>query len=284
MSIATSRAMPLLAAAPAHRHEAARFILLFIIVIVLAVGVILLVQRHRDRRPIDETTAASREERETISVTRSQGRTTDPREEGTTRERKKELPHGRYGIAGLLRSEWTKLRTVRSTMWTLGLTILIGVAIAALGTAVTRANWTTMTPAKQAGYDPIGESLIGVYLGQFTIGVLGVLVMSAEYGTGTIRAVFCAVPRRPLVLAAKALVFGAIALVIAEITCFASFFLGQAILIGPTPHATIGSPAHCARWPEAGSTSASRGSSHSGSPPSSATRPAPSAPSPGSCS
>jgi ABC-2 type transport system permease protein len=240
MSIAVSRATPLLAAAHAHRHGG-RYILLFIVVIVVVVGVILLVQRHRDRRPLGETTAASQEE-ETISVTRSQGRTTDPRGEGTMSERKKELPHGRYGIAELLRSEWTKLRTVRSTMWTLGLTVLVGVAIGALATGVTRADWLTTTPANRAAFDPIGRSLVGVYFSQLTIGVLGVLVMSAEYSTGTIRATFSAAPRRPLVLAAKALVFGVVALLTSEIVAFASFFLGQAFLTAPAVHATIGSP------------------------------------------
>jgi ABC-2 type transport system permease protein len=149
---------------------------------------------------------------------------------------------GHYRFSGLLGSEWTKLRSVRSTMWTLGLTILIGVAIAAISTGAGRANWATLTAAQRADFDPIGRSLVGVFFGTFTIGVLGVLVMSAEYGTGTIRAVFCAAPRRPRVLAAKALVFGTVSLVISEVTAFASFFLGQAFLTGPVPHATIGSP------------------------------------------
>jgi ABC-2 type transport system permease protein len=149
---------------------------------------------------------------------------------------------GHYKFSGLLGSEWTKLRTVRSTMWTLGLTILIGVVISVLATAATRANWFTATPASRAGFDPIGRSLIGVFFGTFTIGVLGVLVMSAEYGTGTIHAVFCAAPRRLRVLAAKTVVFGAVALVISEITSFASFFLGQAFLTAPVPHATLATP------------------------------------------
>jgi ABC-2 type transport system permease protein len=158
----------------------------------------------------------------------------------TAREAKSVRP-GHYRFSGLLHSEWTKLQTVRSTMWTLGLTILIGVLISAIATAATRANWFTTTPANRAGFDPIGESLIGVYFDMFTIGVLGVLVISAEYRTGTIHAVFCAAPRRLRVLAAKAIVFGAVALAISEITAFASFFLGQAFLTAPAPHATIGS-------------------------------------------
>ena len=68
------------------------------------------------------------------------------------------------------------------------------------------------------------------------------LVMSGEYSSGTIRATFSAAPRRPLVLAAKTLVFGAVALVVAEIVAFASFFLGQALLSAPAVHATLSSP------------------------------------------
>ena len=77
---------------------------------------------------------------------------------------------------------------------------------------------------------------------QLAIGVLGVLVMSAEYGTGTIRATFAAAPRRPLVLAAKAVVFGAVALVVAEIVAFVSFFVGQALLSAPGDPRHVSAP------------------------------------------
>jgi hypothetical protein len=55
----------------------------------------------------------------------------------------KALPSGHYGLSGLLRSEWTKLRTVRSTMWTLGITVVIGIGISALATAETRSHWAS---------------------------------------------------------------------------------------------------------------------------------------------
>jgi hypothetical protein len=66
--------------------------------------------------------------------------------------------------------------------------------------------------------------------------------MSAEYGTGTIRATFAAIPNRPLVLVCKAAVFGAVALVTSEILTFAAFLLGQTLLKGSTPYATLGQP------------------------------------------
>jgi ABC-2 type transport system permease protein len=153
------------------------------------------------------------------------------------------LPAGRVSLKGLVRSEWTKLRTVRSTMWTLGATVLIGVAASAIAMAVTRAHWITESAAARAAFDPTEVSLVGAYLGgALLLGVLGILVISGEYATGTIRATLAAEPRRPMVLAAKVLVFTAVSLIIAEVTSFASFLLGQAFLTSPARHATLSSP------------------------------------------
>jgi ABC-2 type transport system permease protein len=152
------------------------------------------------------------------------------------------IPAGHYGPIGQLRSEWTKLRTVRSTVWSLVITVLAVVGIGAVATAVTASQWHNGGIADQIDFDPTARSLVGVFLGQIVIGVLGVLVMSAEYGTGTIRATLSAVPNRPLVLACKAAVFAAVALVTSELLTFCAFFLGQAILKGSTPYATITQP------------------------------------------
>ena len=153
------------------------------------------------------------------------------------------LPAGRVSLKGLLGSEWTKLRTVRSTMWTLGSTVLVGVAASALAMVVTRAHWTTEPAAARAAFDPTEVSLVGAYLGgALLLGVLGILVVSSEYATGTIRATLAAEPRRPMVLAAKVLVFAAVTLIISEFTSFASFLIGQAFLTSPAPHATLSSP------------------------------------------
>jgi len=141
-----------------------------------------------------------------------------------------------------MRSEWTKLRTVRSTVWTLISTILAVVGIGAVATAVTAAHWRSSGIIDRVTFDPTARSLAGVFLGQIVIGVLGVLVMSAEYGTGTIRATLSAVPNRPLVLACKAAVFGIVALVASEVLTFAAFFLGQQLLKGSTPYASLGDP------------------------------------------
>jgi hypothetical protein len=124
-------------------------------------------------------------------------------------------------------------------MWTLGLTILIGIGVSAIAAAETRSHWAS---TQHFGFDPISLSLTGVFIAQLIIGVLGVMVMSAEYGTGTIRATLSATPRRPGVLIAKASVFGFVALVVSMVTAFLSFFVGQALLTSPAVHATLSSP------------------------------------------
>jgi hypothetical protein len=119
-------------------------------------------------------------------------------------------------------AEWTKLWSVRSTLWTLVATVVAVIGLSALSTG-------TVSRSEIIG-DPTSRSLIGIFLGQLIFGVLGVLVMSAEYGTGTIRATLSAIPRRPVVLTAKLLVFGAVAVVVSEILAFSAFAVGQAIL------------------------------------------------------
>jgi hypothetical protein len=135
-------------------------------------------------------------------------------------------------IAGVLSSEWTKLRSLRSTY----LTMLIALVIAVAGgmfSAAGRANeWATMTAAQRAEFDPVNLSFDGFAFAQLAFGVLGVLAISSEYATGTIRTTFVAVPRRRAVLAAKAAVVGALTLVLGELFAFAAFFLSQLMLSG----------------------------------------------------
>jgi ABC-2 type transport system permease protein len=149
---------------------------------------------------------------------------------------------GRYGPLQLVVSEWTKLRTVRSTTWTLGVTIVAVIGIGAIATAVTAAHWRNSGLIDRVGFDPTQRSLAGLFLGQIAIGVLGVLAISAEYSTGTIRATLAAAPNRPLVLACKAAVYGFVALVVSEVITFVAFFVGQELLKGSTPYATLGQP------------------------------------------
>lgn len=127
----------------------------------------------------------------------------------------------------VLTSEWTKLRSVRSTYWTLLVAVATPIGISAL-VAVALSN----APGKQPTVDPLLPGLISQEYAVLAVGVLGVLAFSTEYGTGLIRTTFAAVPRRRAVLAAKAAVIGALTLVAGEVVAFASFALVQAVLSG----------------------------------------------------
>lgn len=143
---------------------------------------------------------------------------------------------GHQRFSWVLRSEWTKLRSVRSTYWTLFIMVVAFVGISAAICAATAYS----SPSHRPGLiDPTSISLGGLFLAQLVIGVLGVLVISSEYSTGMIRATFSAVPRRSTILAAKSFVFGVVTLVVGLVSSFVSFFLGQAILTGNVPHATL---------------------------------------------
>jgi hypothetical protein len=151
-------------------------------------------------------------------------------------------PKDHIGFSGILGSEWTKLTTVRSTVWTLLATAVVGIGLGAIVTSAQASRWATRSLAAQVTFDPTRSSLAGLLFAQLAIGVLGILVMSAEYSTGTIRATFSAVPRRPLVLLAKVAVFGTVTLVVGEIVSFVAFFIGQRILTGKAPTATLSDP------------------------------------------
>jgi hypothetical protein len=129
-----------------------------------------------------------------------------------------------------IRAEWVKLRSVRSTLWALAITIAITVALSALFASTRVSRWDRMSLAEQVRFEPIGFSLNGIFLSQLAIGVLGVLVMTSEFATGQIRATFAATPSRGTVLLAKIGVFAVVGLVIGEIASFTAFFVGQAIL------------------------------------------------------
>jgi ABC-2 type transport system permease protein len=128
------------------------------------------------------------------------------------------VPAGRYHFRHVARMEWIKLRTLRSTWWTLAVTAAAGGAMAvAIGLNTISRN-----------ADLTNNVLAGVIPGLLLIGVLGVLVMTSEYTSGLIQATLAAAPRRPLLLAAKAAVFGAAALAVGEAASFLAFFAGGA--------------------------------------------------------
>jgi ABC-type transport system involved in multi-copper enzyme maturation permease subunit len=133
-------------------------------------------------------------------------------------------------FAGTLRMEWIKLRSVRSTYWSL--LALVGgiVAIGLLISFTTVSRWGQTTAIERAAFDPTFRSLTGIFLGQMAIGVLGALVITAEYSTGMIRSTFAAVPKRLPVLWAKAGVYSLVGLAVAVPSTLIAFFAGQAFL------------------------------------------------------
>lgn len=142
-------------------------------------------------------------------------------------------------VSDLAWSEWIKLRTLRSSWWTL---LAAVIAMTGFGGLLAAAYARHLTPASRASLDPASYSLSGFFLAQLAIGVLGVLVMTGEYATGSIRSTLAAAPQRLAVLAAKAGVFGAAAFAAGLASSFAAFFLGQAIFAGQGIGTSLGAP------------------------------------------
>jgi ABC-2 type transport system permease protein len=137
---------------------------------------------------------------------------------------------GRAGLRGALASEFTKIRSVRSTYWTLAALLIVSVGIGAAICAGQAANFN-QNPGNLAGFDATQTSLAAFFeIGQLVIAVLGAMAITSEYSTGMIRTSLTAQPRRGVVYAAKAMVFTGVTLVISVITSFIAFFLGQALL------------------------------------------------------
>jgi ABC-2 type transport system permease protein len=145
-------------------------------------------------------------------------------------------------FADALHSEWTKARTVPSTRWTLIAAAALGVGIGALVSALSARHYAQETLSTRALWDPTSISGAGLDLAQLAIGVLGIMIITSEYSTGAIRTSLTAVPRRGRFLAAKALVIAGLTFAVSEITAFAAFFIGQALISGHAPTASLGQP------------------------------------------
>ena len=144
--------------------------------------------------------------------------------------------------ARVLVSEFTKFRTVRSTVWTLLVAVVLMIGISALFSAVTATQYHTFDAADRATFNPVSISLSGMMFAVVAIGVLGVLMISGEYSTGMIRSSLTAVPRRLPVLWGKLAVFAGVIFSISLVASFISFFLGQALLNGHQLGVSISAP------------------------------------------
>jgi ABC-2 type transport system permease protein len=141
-------------------------------------------------------------------------------------------PSLRRVLIAVMRSEWTKLHTVRSTIWALLFTFTTMIGLGALLTALEASRWDRRTAGEVAAFDPLIYSFAGVNLAQLSIGVLGVLVMTSEYATGSAQLTVSATPQRALLLTAKVATFSLVTVTVSILSCGVAFAVGQAIL-GP---------------------------------------------------
>jgi ABC-type transport system involved in multi-copper enzyme maturation permease subunit len=145
-------------------------------------------------------------------------------------------------LTPLMKAEWIKLRSLRSSKWTLAALVVVTVGLGALISAEVAAHWAHVSAADKATWDPTNQSLVGAAFGQLAVAVFGVLAITAEFTSGTIRSSVAAAPRRTPLLAAKSIVYGGVALVVGEVISFVSYFIGQALFSGHTPVSHIGDP------------------------------------------
>jgi hypothetical protein len=144
----------------------------------------------------------------------------------------------RATVANAMVSEWTKIRSLRSTLYTLTATVVLVVGLSALMSYEGAVNYSPLS----GPWDPTSTSLASLIAGQLTIAVLGVLVMTGEFSTGMIRTTLAAVPRRGRLLFAKAAVFSAVTVLVGEAVSWAAFFVGQMMISGHMPTAQLSDP------------------------------------------
>ncbi|MFI0735406.1 ABC transporter permease [Streptomyces sp. NPDC021225] len=124
-------------------------------------------------------------------------------------------------------AEWIKIRTVRSTLWTLLLAFLLSVGLGLLVGHSLSAGFSRMNQEQQENFDPVAAGFLGLMVGQISLVVFGVLQIGAEYTSGTIRASLIAVPRRGLFYGAKVAAATLTAMVFSLLTVFPAFFAAQ---------------------------------------------------------
>ena len=144
-------------------------------------------------------------------------------------------------LASVTRAEWIKFRTVRSTIMGYVITFALTLGLGALITTAIRGHWQTMDPLRRLAFDPVSTSLGGTLFAQFAVGVIGILFITSEYASGSIRTTLAATPRRVQVVAAKLLVLVSVTVVVAEVVVFATFLMGQQIFSGVVPTASLSS-------------------------------------------
>jgi ABC-2 type transport system permease protein len=143
--------------------------------------------------------------------------------------------------ARVLRSEWIKLRTQPSALWSLGSAVILIIAVGVLYSLLREAR-PPQGAAAIASFDPVSVSLSGVELAQIAAGTLGVLLVTNEYATGLIRTTLAAVPRRLPVLWGKAVMVVAGIIAVTLPAALAVFVAGQSVLSRQHLDVSLGQP------------------------------------------
>ncbi|NUT53130.1 MAG: ABC transporter permease subunit [Saccharothrix sp.] len=146
-------------------------------------------------------------------------------------------------FAGAVHAEWIKLRSLRSTWYTLACLFVVGLGIASLSMGNAGQEYAAASELERQAWDPTNLSLTTYIVAQLIIGVLGILVVTSEFATGLVGTTVAATPRRHRWLAAKVVVATAVAAVAGQLVMFGAFLVGQSLLASQgVPHAALGDP------------------------------------------
>jgi ABC-2 type transport system permease protein len=148
---------------------------------------------------------------------------------------------GAVNVIDTFRAEWTKLRTLRSTWFTLGGAAIASIVLGALVSLATVSQWDQMTAKQRLTFDPTSTALIGVIFASVIIGSLAVRAITSEYSTGMIRVTFSAIPGRRGVMAAKAAILAAIAFPVALVSNVLAFLAASQVLSSKHISSSLGS-------------------------------------------
>jgi ABC-2 type transport system permease protein len=142
-------------------------------------------------------------------------------------------------FGSVVKSEWLKFRSVRSSITGIVVTFVLTLGLAALVTILIRTHWSTTTYQNKLTFDPVSSSLVGVIFAQFAVGVIGALFITSEYSSGSMRTTLTAVPKRVELTLGKLAVLTISILVVGEVASVGSFLLGQSIYSGVVPTASL---------------------------------------------
>jgi hypothetical protein len=144
-------------------------------------------------------------------------------------------------LLDVVKSEWIKFRTVRSSVMGVIVFFVLTLGLGGLISWAVRSHWNQTNGPSRLGFDPVSTSLAGILFAQFAVGVIGVLFITSEYSSSSIRTTLAAVSNRLRLISAKTIVLAVSLILVSEVVCFATFLLGQAIFSGVVPSASLGS-------------------------------------------